>query len=155
VRSAECGVRVRSAECEPGLGIAPVRRMGWKRFTEIRAWQLSMELEREFAAILARSPACGNRRFCDDALDAAASAPRNIAEGFGRDGDREFASFVNIARGSQLETQTNLLLAKNRRYMTEEEFQRLWAISEEMVKTTLGLLKELRRRRPEAHRRRT
>ncbi len=114
-----------------------------------------MELEREFSAILARSPACANRRFCDDALNAAASAPRNIAEGFGRYGDREFANFVDIARGSQLETQTNLLVAKNRRSMTDEEFKRLWEISEEMVKTTWGLLKELRRRGPDVGKRRT
>jgi four helix bundle protein len=120
--------------------------MGWRHFTEIRAWQLSMEVEREFSAILARPPACLNRKFCDDALDAAASAPRNIAEGFGRYGNREFANFVNIARGSQLETQTNLLVSKSRRYMTDAEFNRLWPISEEMVKTTLGLLKDLRRR---------
>jgi four helix bundle protein len=105
-----------------------------------------MELEREFDAILARPPACENRKFCEDARDAAASPPRNIAEGFGRFGDSEFAHFVNIARGSQLETQTNLMVARNRRYMTQEEFQRLWALSEEMIKTTLGLLRELRRR---------
>jgi four helix bundle protein len=105
-----------------------------------------MEVEREFSAILSRPPACLNRKFCEDALDAAASAPRNIAEGFGRYGNREFANFVNIARGSQLETQTNLLVSKSRRYLTEAEFNRLWPLSEEMVKTTLGLLKDLRRR---------
>jgi four helix bundle protein len=128
--------------------------MGWKDFREIRAWQLSMEVEREFSAILARPPACLNRKFCEDALDAAASPARNIAEGFGRYGDREFANFVNIARGSQLETQTNLLVSKSRRYMTEDEFNRLWPLSEEMVKTTLGLLRELRSRGPGSGKRR-
>ena len=120
--------------------------MGWRRFTEIRAWQLSMELEREFSAILARRPGCADLRFCDDARDAAASSPRNIAEGFGRCGHREFARFVNIAHASQCETQTNLLIARNRGYLSPSEFDRLWSLSEEMIATTVGLLKSLRRR---------
>lgn len=107
-----------------------------------------MKLRQEFGAILERSPACLDRRFCDDARDAAGSAPRNIAEGFGRYGNREFANFVSIARASLLETQTNLMIAKDRRFMTPLEFEQLWALSEEAVATTTGLLKSLRRRGP-------
>ena len=150
VRSPECGVR--SAECggcpavpgRAGVEIACRFRMGWRRFTEIQAWQLSMQLRKKFDEILARSPACKDRRFCDDARDAAGSAPRNIAEGFGRSSRREFARFVDIARSSLLETQTNLLIAKDRRYMSEAEFDALWAVSEEAVATTTGLLKRLK-----------
>src|SRR5687768_8138593 len=118
--------------------------MGWRRFTDIQAWQLSMKLQQEFDAILARQPACKDRRFCEDAGEALSSAPRNIAEGFGRYGHKDFAKFVNIARASQLETQTNLLIAQNRKYLTTEEFQKLWTLSEETVATTTGLLKYLR-----------
>lgn len=103
-----------------------------------------MKLQQEFDAILARPPACTDRRFCEDAGEALSLAPRNIAEGFGRYGHKDFAKFVNIARASQLETQTNLLIAQNRKYLTTEEFQKLWALSEETVATTTGLLKYLR-----------
>ena len=130
----------------PGPIVAYTLRMGWRRFTEIQAWQLSMKLHQEFAAILDRPPASLDRKFCDNSHDAVASAARNIAEGFGRFGDKEFANFVNIARGSQLETQTNLLIARNRKFMTTDEFDRIWALSEETVATTTGLLKCLRRR---------
>jgi four helix bundle protein len=120
--------------------------MGWRRFTEIEAWRLSIKLHLEFSAILDRPPASLDRRFCEDARDALASPARNIAEGFGRYGHREFANFVNIARASQLETQTNLILARDRNFLSPEEFNRIWAISEEAVAATTGLLKYLRRR---------
>ena len=121
--------------------------MGWRRFTEIEAWQLAMKLRLELDAILDRSPACQNRRFCDEARAAADSAPRNIAEGFGRYGRREFARFVTIARASLLETQTNLIIARDRQFMTPSEFDQIWALSEETVATATGLLKSLQQPR--------
>lgn len=104
-----------------------------------------MKLAREFEAILARPPAAADRKFCDETREALVSPPRNIAEGFARYGRREFAHFVNIARGSQQETQTNLLIARDRQYLTAAEFDHLWKLSEDMVAATTGLLKHLRR----------
>ncbi len=40
-------------------------------------------------------------RLCEQLREAARSAPANIAEGFGRFGNKEFARFVRIARGSE------------------------------------------------------
>jgi four helix bundle protein len=74
------------------------------------------------------------------------SVPRNIAEGFGRYGDREFARFVEIGYASLLETYTNLLLARDRRFMSLAESERLLPLYEEAKATTLGLLKCLKRR---------
>jgi four helix bundle protein len=138
VRGAECEVRV-------GAKVACQPVMGWRRFTEIRAWQLSLELERAFSAILARGPGRLDFRFCSDARDAAASAARNIAEGFARRSHREFLRYVTIAHGSQCETQTNLMVGRDRGYLTQAEFDRLLLMSEEMIATTVGLLKSLQR----------
>jgi four helix bundle protein len=118
--------------------------MGWKRFTEIEAWQLSMDLHKQVMAVLDRPPAAGDRGFCAEVRSALASAPRNIAEGFGRYGHKEFANYVNIARASVLETQTNLRLALDRKFLSAEEFERLWRLSEQTLAATTGLLKYLR-----------
>ena len=118
--------------------------MGWRRFTEIEAWRLSIRLHHEFSAILDRPPAVNDRKFCEEVRRALASPARNIAEGFGRYGHREFANFVNIARASHLETQTNLILARDRKFMTTEEFERIWTISQQALGATTGLLKYLR-----------
>ncbi len=129
-----------------GLRFAFIFGMGWRQVTDIQTYNLSMKLKQEFDAILDRHPTCRDRRFCDDARDATGSAVRNIAEGFGRYGTREFARFVEIAYASQLETQTNVQIATNRRYMSQTEFDDLWPLSEEAKATTLGLLKSLKRR---------
>src|SRR6476469_3460353 len=102
--------------------------MGWRTVRDIEAWNHSMKLQSEFFAVLDRSPANTDRRFCDDVRDAVASAARNLAEGFGRYGDAEFAKFVNIAIGSLTETYTNLVIATDRRYVSAEESQRLLAL---------------------------
>ena len=56
---------------------------------------------------------------------AAASVPTNIAEGCGRNGDREFARFMVIAAGSASETEYLLFLAKDLGYLEEEVYEEL------------------------------
>jgi four helix bundle protein len=120
--------------------------MAWSKVSDIEAWNLSMRLAEAFGAVLDGSPACEHRKFCEDAHDAVESPARNIAEGFGRYGHREFARFVEIAYASQLETHTNLITARRRAFISDAEYERLRALSEEAKATTVGLLKSLKRR---------
>jgi four helix bundle protein len=53
------------------------------------------------------------------------SAPRNIAEGFGRYRPAEFARFVRIARGSLMETKDHFDVALERRYVSSSDFGRM------------------------------
>ncbi len=55
----------------------------------------------------------------------ASSVPANIAEGFGRGTTREFLHFLRIARGSVEETRYFMILSRDRRYITEDEFQQV------------------------------
>ena len=50
---------------------------------------------------------------------ASVSVPGNIAEGAGRNGNREFLKFVYIARGSLSELETHLILAKDIGYLAD------------------------------------
>jgi four helix bundle protein len=118
--------------------------MGFKRFTEIEAWQLSMKLLAELDAVLERSTDVAYRSFCHETRNAIESVPRNIAEGFGRYTRRDFARFVAIAKASLLETQTNLIIARSRKLVTEQEFEQLWELSEHTVAKTTALLTSLR-----------
>ena len=54
----------------------------------------------------------------DQIRRAVVSIPSNIAEGFGRDTDKEFRHFLSIARGSLFETKTQLQLAESLGYLT-------------------------------------
>ena len=125
---------------------------GWKHFKEIDAWQLSMKLQREFIPFLERPPASRDRRFCQDAIDAVSSPARNIAEGFEKYGHKEFAKYALIAKGSLGETQTNLITAKDRGFISAGDFDRLWKLSEAAKATTTGLWRRLNRSKEPKHR---
>jgi four helix bundle protein len=117
--------------------------MGVKNFTELRCWEQSAELKRRMYAICAREPACRDRDFCSQIKRAAASAPRNIAEGFARFNHREFKQFLRIARGSLAEIQDALIDAKDRGHIDEAEFKDIREISERAIASTTGLMKYL------------
>lgn len=54
---------------------------------------------------------------------AVVSIPSNIAEGAGRRSDVEFARFLDIALGSAYELETQLIIAKRRKYISEDIFK--------------------------------
>jgi four helix bundle protein len=56
---------------------------------------------------------------------AAVSVPSNIAEGKGHRSDPEFVRFLFHARGSLLELQTQLLIARRLHYLSEEKADEL------------------------------
>jgi len=56
----------------------------------------------------------------------AVSVPSNIAEGAGRNSNKEFIYFLNIANGSSYELQTQLVLAKNLKLIQQELVETLF-----------------------------
>ncbi|MFZ4671102.1 MAG: four helix bundle protein [Flavobacterium sp.] len=55
----------------------------------------------------------------------AISLPSNIAEGYGRESNKEFYRFINIAISSLFEFQTQIEIAKNINYLNEIEFKNI------------------------------
>jgi four helix bundle protein len=119
---------------------------GAKHFSDLDCWKLSNELKVSIYAILRRPHVVGDLRFVDDVRDAAASAPRNIAEGFGRRSHREFAHFLDIARGSLHECQNHLNDAVDRGYIEPAECEALLTLSRRAAGATAALQRYLRRR---------
>ena len=84
-------------------------------------------------------------RFRGELRDVAASAPHNIAEGFGRRTNREFAHFLDIARGSLMECQDHLQDAVDRKYLPHQEFTALNALAQRACGAVAALQRHLRR----------
>lgn len=51
---------------------------------------------------------------------ASVSIPSNIAEGYGRNTDKSFSHFLNISRGSLFEIETQLLIANDLGFITNQ-----------------------------------
>ena len=68
----------------------------------------------------------------------------NIAEGHGRNSDKEFANFLNYAHGSATETQSHLYIAFDLGYLNQDEFKTIYDLLEEISKMIMGLMKHLR-----------
>jgi four helix bundle protein len=71
---------------------------------------------------------------------AAVSIPSNIAEGKGHRSDREFRNFLLHARGSLLEVQTQLMIAQELQYISQEEGNQLLASSDGIGRCLNGLI---------------
>ena len=72
------------------------------------------------------------------------SVPTNIAEGCGRNTDKEFARFLQIAMGSASETEYQLILARDLEFLPKDSYEILHNDVEEVKRMFASLLKTLR-----------
>jgi four helix bundle protein len=79
-------------------------------------------------------------RFHDQLSDAAASAPRNLAEGFGRVYHPEFARFAIIAKASEQEVLNHFIAAHQRGLLTDQELDHGDHAARRALKVVNGLI---------------
>ena len=72
------------------------------------------------------------------------SIPSNIAEGFGRESNKEFSRFLNIAISSLFEFQTQIEIAKNIKHLTNEQFKILFELSRELEAMMVSFNKKVK-----------
>ena len=73
-----------------------------------------------------------------------ASVPTNIAEGCGRDTERELHRFLSIAAGSASETEYQLLLARDLGHLAADAYQSLHSSTTEVKRMLTGFMQKLR-----------
>jgi four helix bundle protein len=74
---------------------------------------------------------------------AGVSVASNIAEGYGRSSTGEYNQFLGMARGSNLELQTQLVIAKRLQLGDPAEIDQAEALSCEVSKMLVGLMNKL------------
>jgi len=72
---------------------------------------------------------------------AAVSIPSNIAEGHGRNSEKELTRFLYISLGSASELETQLLLSKELGFLNNESFNDLSNLNNEVIKMLTSLIR--------------
>ena len=114
--------------------------MGVRSYRDLKVWQHSMMLVKQVYYATQHWPQEEKFGLTSQVRRAAVSIPSNIAEGQGRRSDREFHRFLNIAHGSLMEVETQLLIAKDLGYLSAESLKSLLEIARETGKMLFGLL---------------
>lgn len=99
------------------------------QFEELLIWQLSRQISKEVYKITKESPFKYDTRFVQQIRAAAGSVMDNIAEGFERDGNREFLNFLYIAKGSCGEVRSQLYRALDAEFFSQEKFDELFCMN--------------------------
>ena len=117
----------------------------FKSFEEIESWQKARELTREVYTVSNKGAFAKDFGLRDQIRRASVSILSNIAEGFERDGNREFFQFLAVAKGSSGEVRAQLYIALDQDYIDKNTFETLSAISIEMGRLIGGLINYLRK----------
>lgn len=94
-------------------------------FHKLKAWQKSHQLALEIYKVSQSFPKEELFGLTSQIRRAISSVPTNIAEGCGRDSNKDFAHFLQIAIGSASEVEYELLLAHDLQYINKDEYERL------------------------------
>ncbi len=94
------------------------------KFEDIEIWQLARKLNKEMYPCLQSLLDSRNYELNKQMEKAAGSIMDNVAEGFERDGTREFIQFLAISKGSAGEIRSQLYRALDRNLINEEQFNK-------------------------------
>ena len=92
-----------------------------RAYQQLIVWQEAMLLVERVYRLTASFPREERFGLCSQMQRAAISIPSNIAEGRGRQTDKEFVRFLFISRGSLMELETQLAIAQRLGYMENAE----------------------------------
>jgi len=113
-------------------------------FEEILAWQKARELNSEIYNISENGLFKTDFDLKGQIRRSSISITSNIAEGFERETTKEFIRFLYMAKGSAGEFRSQLYLAQDLKYITNEKFERLNSNVNEISRMISGLVKYLK-----------
>ena len=113
---------------------------GVRSFTDLLCWQRSRQWSKTIFEFTESKPFVRDQRLVVQINDSSESVMSNIAEGFGRGTQAEFITFLGYAIGSLDETKSHLCAAYDRKYLSKDDFAKLFSEGTEIRKMTVGLI---------------
>ena len=112
-------------------------------FKDLRVWQKSIDLTAEIYTALSTFPVDEKFGLISQMKRAAVSVPSNIAEGSGRNSNKEFKHFLSISLGSLFELETQLIISNRLDLINTELTQELNDKISELQKMVFALEKTI------------
>jgi len=110
----------------------------------LQIWKLGVKMAKDVYLLTEKFPKREVYGLTDQIRRAAVSVPSNIAEGKGRSTAKDFVHFLNTARGSLYELKTQLYIAREIEYLTEEDFSSLHKQIENLSHKIVSMIKFLK-----------
>ena len=117
-----------------------------RSFKDLIAWKKGMELVTSIYDATETFPSHEQFGLTSQLRRASVSVPSNIAEGKAHYSNREFVRFLRHARGSLAEIETQVLIAQQRRYLSNPAAEKLSQQLDELGRILSGLINSLKDR---------
>ena len=114
-----------------------------KEYKDLKIWQKGIEIVSDIYILTKKFPKEELYGLTSQIRRSAISIPSNIAEGFRRYHNKEYRQFLYISLGSCAELETQIAIAKNLKYITEEKEIELTEKSDHICRMTSNLIKKL------------
>jgi len=114
-----------------------------KSFKDLKIWQKGIEIVSDTYILTKKFPKEELFSLTSQLRRSAISIPSNIAEGFKRFHNKEYKQFLFIALGSCAELETQIIIAKELKYINENEEAKLVEKLDHVCRMTSNLIKKL------------
>lgn len=112
-------------------------------YQELKIWNKAMSLVEKVYLLMKLLPDDEKFGLISQIKRCSVSIPSNIAEGAGRNHQKEFKQFLSIANGSTTELETQLLLVVRLNFIEKENIEELMNLCSEIKKMNYALQKSL------------
>ncbi len=113
-------------------------------YRKLLIWQKSMSLVTDIYKEVKIFPSDELYALTSQIKRSATSIPSNIAEGYGREGTKDYLRFLNIALSSLFELQTQIEIAYNLKFLKEENFNKLYENTREVERMLTSFIKKIK-----------
>ncbi len=114
---------------------------GYQKYTELDVWKQARILASMIYELTTSYPKTEQFGIISQMRRCAVSVPSNIAEGCGRQHTKETIQFLNIARGSLYELETQLYISKDLSFVNEEQLRNCLQKIESLGKLINGFIR--------------